>query len=127
MTEQYFIIGGAGFIGSHFVDRLRGEPSSAKVTIYDNFSSGRRWHFEKHHSDPRLSVVEGDVRDLDKLMAAMSGHQTVIHLASNPDIAKAVTQPDIDFYEGTFLTHQVVEAARRTGVTTILYASGSGI
>ncbi len=51
----------------------------------------------------------------------------MIHLASNPDIAKAVTQPDIDFYEGTFLTHQVIEAVRQCGVVAILYASGSGI
>jgi UDP-glucose 4-epimerase len=51
----------------------------------------------------------------------------VIHLASNPDIARAVTEPDIDFREGTYLTNNVVEAMRRSGTGTILYASGSGI
>src|SRR5262249_20161643 len=54
-------------------------------------------------------------------------HGTVIHLASNPDIAKAARQPDIDFYEGTLLTQQVVEAMRRCGAEAILYASGSGV
>ena len=44
----------------------------------------------------------------------MAGHDIVIHLASNPDIARAATEPDIDFREGTFLTQQVVEAMRRT-------------
>jgi UDP-glucose 4-epimerase len=125
--ERYIVVGGAGFIGSHFVDRLLNDPATGGVTVYDNFSSGRRWHLEQHLADPRFSVAEGDVKDLAAVTEAMSGHQTAIHLASNPDIAKAATQPDVDFYEGTFLTHQVVEAMRRSGVKTILYASGSGV
>jgi UDP-glucose 4-epimerase len=127
MTERYVVVGGAGFIGSHFVDRLLGDRSTAAVTVFDNFSSGRRWHLDTHAGDRRLQVVEGDVKDLETLTKAMAGHDTAIHLASNPDIAKAATQPDVDFYEGTFLTHQVVEAMRRAGVKTILYASGSGV
>ena len=125
--ERYIVVGGAGFIGSHFVDRLMGLPATGAVTIYDNFSSGRRWHVEQHLGDSRFSIVDGDVKDIDRLVEAMTGHHTVIHLASNPDIAKAASQPDVDFYEGTFLTHQVVEAMRRAGVGKILYASGSGV
>ena len=48
---------------------------------------------------------------------AVSGHEVAIHLASNPDIALAAIEPAIDFDQGTALTHHVVEAARRTGVT----------
>jgi UDP-glucose 4-epimerase len=61
------------------------------------------------------------------LTDAIRGHSLVIHLASNPDIARAVTEPEIDFYQGTLLTHNVVEAMRRAGVTRLLYASGSGV
>jgi UDP-glucose 4-epimerase len=57
----------------------------------------------------------------------MRGHEVVIHLASNPDIARAATDPAIDFDEGTLLTHHVVEAMRVTSTSTILYASGSGV
>ena len=57
----------------------------------------------------------------------MAGHDLVIHLASNPDIAAAMADPAIDFDEGTLITHHVVEAMRRTGVPTIAYASGSGV
>ncbi len=120
-------MGGAGFIGSHFVDRLLDDGKAEGVTVYDNFSSGRHWHVERHVGDPRFSIVKADVKDLAALTEAMKGHQTVIHLASNPDIAKAATEPDVDFYEGTCLTHQVVEAMRRTGTGKILYASGSGV
>ncbi|HXW24274.1 MAG TPA: NAD-dependent epimerase/dehydratase family protein [Xanthobacteraceae bacterium] len=124
---RYFIAGGAGFIGSHFVDRLLGDPATGRVTVYDNFSSGRRWHLEAHRADPRFAVHAAELEDLARLAAAMAGHDTVIHLASNPDIARAQVEPDIDFYEGTLLTQQVIEAMRRTGAKTILYASGSGV
>ena len=57
----------------------------------------------------------------------MKGINVVIHLASNPDIAKAAREPRIDFMQGTVLTESVVEAARISGVETVLYASGSGV
>src|SRR5260370_5714119 len=126
-SRQFFIVGGAGFIGSHFIDRLLADHSVSKLTIYDNFSSGREWQYQGHLSDPRLRVVRGDVQDLDPLTAAMQGHGVVIHLASNPDIARAAKEPDIDFRQGTYLTNNVLEAMRRSGVTRILYDSGSGI
>ena len=88
--DYYIIIGGAGFIGSHFTDRLLASPRTRRVTLYDNFSSGQEWHYAEHKSDPRLSVVRADVHDLAALKAAMTGHDTVIHLASNPDIARAL-------------------------------------
>lgn len=124
---RFVIVGGAGFIGSHFTDRLLARPETAAVTLYDNFTSGREWHYAHHAGDARLHVERGEVRDIDHLQAAMAGHDTVIHLASNPDIAKAMTDPTVDFHEGTELTHCVVEAMRRAGVGRILYASGSGI
>jgi UDP-glucose 4-epimerase len=125
--SRYAIVGGAGFIGSHFVDRLLEESGVRAVTLYDNFSSGREWHYAHHAGDDRLRVVRGDVSDIELLAATIRGHDVVIHLASNPDIARAATEPEIDFYEGTRLTNNVVEAMRRTGVRRILYASGSGV
>lgn len=129
MTQdrRYLIVGGAGFIGSHFTDRLLADPATLAVTLYDNFSSGREWHYAHHAADPRLAVVRGDVKDLDGLAAAMKGHGVVIHLASNPDIARAAVEPAVDFVEGTLLTHNVVEALRINGGGRLLYASGSGI
>jgi UDP-glucose 4-epimerase len=125
--SKYIIVGGAGFIGSHFTDRLLGDSAVKKVTLYDNFSSGREWHYEHHLNDPRFNVIRGDVENTINLTAAMMWHDVVIHLASNPDIAKAATQPDIDFWQGTALTNSVVEAMRCSGVKRLLYASGSGV
>jgi UDP-glucose 4-epimerase len=126
-SQRFFLVGGAGFIGSHFTDKLLSDAAITGVTLYDNFTSGREWHFEHHLRDSRFGVVRGDVKDLDALTRAMQGHDTVIHLASNPDIARAATEPDIDFREGTYLSNNVVEAMRRSGTKRILYASGSGV
>jgi UDP-glucose 4-epimerase len=97
------------------------------VTIFDNFSSGRAWHFKEHLSDKRLKVVTGDVKDLSALRQAMEGHEVVVHLASNPDIARATIEPEIDFREGTLLTQNVIEAMRTSSAKRILYSSGSGV
>ncbi len=121
------IVGGAGFIGSHFVERLLGDTAVESVTVYDNFSSGRYWHLEPFTADERLTVTEADVEDLKLLTDSVSGADTVIHLASNPDIARAATDPAVDFDQGTRLTHNVVEAVRLAGGGRILYASGSGV
>lgn len=127
MNEKYIILGGAGFIGGHFVDYLLDNNLTSGVTIYDNFSSGREWPYERHLKNKSFNVVKGDIKDLEKLKNAMASHDVVIHLASNPDIAKAAIEPDIDFREGTYLTQNVVEAMRLTSAKKILYASGSGV
>jgi UDP-glucose 4-epimerase len=121
------VVGGAGFIGSHFVDELLSNEHTEQVTVFDNFSSGRSWHLSRHEGDSRLRLIRGDVRELDGLVSAMSGCETVIHLASNPDIARAATEPAVDFDQGTLLTHHVVEAMRLSGAQRVLYASGSGV
>ena len=127
LLERVLVVGGAGFIGGHFVDRLLGDPATEAVSIFDNFSSGREWHIESHLDDPRFRVIRGEVGDLSALIEAAQGHTAMIHLASNPDIARAMVDPAIDFDQGTALTHHVVEALRQSDVQLLLYASGSGV
>jgi len=69
----------------------------------------------------------GDVKDLTSLRQAMEGHEGVVHLASNPDIARAAVEPEIDFREGTLLTQNVVEAMRTSSAKRILYSSCSSV
>ena len=127
VLRRVCIVGGAGFIGSHFVERLLDDPEIEQVRVFDNFTSGRRWHLRPFESDGRMAVIEADVEDLAALTEAVTGIDTIIHLASNPDIARAATDPAVDFDQGTRLTHHVVEAVRLAGGGRILYASGSGV
>jgi UDP-glucose 4-epimerase len=122
-----FLSGGAGFLGSHFVRRLLANPEVRRIVIYDNFSSGREGYLTDVRGDRRLEVIVGDIKDKKSVIAAMQGCELVIHLAANPDIAKAVTEPEIDFWEGTYLAQNVLEAMRLSGAKRLLYTSGSGV
>jgi UDP-glucose 4-epimerase len=124
--RQVFVSGGAGFIGSHLLPILL-RDDVGRVVVFDNFSSGRVSYLNDAVRDPRVRIVEADLKDLKGVTAAMAGCEIVFHLAANPDIAKAVTQPDIDFWEGTYLTQNVLEAMRVNKVRTIFYTSGSGV
>jgi UDP-glucose 4-epimerase len=125
--KSYFLVGGAGFVGSHFIDALLKQNDLEKITIFDNFSNGKEWHYADHKNDPRLSVIKADVKDLDVLTQAMQKHDAVMHFASNSDIAQAAKTPSIDFTDGIYLTFQVLEAARVTKIKRIIYISGSGV
>jgi UDP-glucose 4-epimerase len=124
--KTVFLTGGAGFIGANLVRRLLARDVE-KVTVYDNFSVGKPWHLDPYKDDKRLTIVTGDVRDLPTLTAAIAGHDTVFHLASNSDIARAAEDPLVDFDLGTMLTQYTLEAMRTTGVKRILFTSGSGV
>jgi len=127
MKMNYMIIGGAGFVGSHVTKRLFNEEPEAQIYVYDNFSSGRQEHLREIWGEERLHVIKADIKDLDTLVQSMQGIDMVYSLASNPDIAKAMVQPDIDFWEGTYLINNVIEAMRRNQVKKLIYASGSGV
>jgi UDP-glucose 4-epimerase len=120
------VVGGAGFIGSHMVDHLV-RRTEAQIVVFDCFASGRRSHLANHLRDPRLELVEGDLKDRSAITAALDGVQRVYHFASNPDIAKAMVEPDVDFWEGTYLAQNLLEAIRVQGVAELVFASGSGV
>lgn len=124
--KRYLITGGAGFIGAHLANRLL-DTTASEVVVYDNFKTGRRWHFGDRLKESRLQVVEADVSDQERLKAAMSGCDVVYHLAANSDIARAENDPGLDFWNSLCLTFHVLEAMRLVGVKRILFASGSGV
>ena len=122
---RFFITGGAGFLGSNLTNTIL-DRGLGPVTVFDNFLTGRREYLKaKPNSD--LSVVEGDVADTGALAAAVAGHDVVFHLAANSDIARAASDPLVDFDNGTGLTQSLLEAMRVTGVKRILFTSGSGV
>lgn len=126
--SRYLVVGGAGFIGSHLVERLLADPDPAlRVTVYDNLASGTRSRLGALGVDSRLSFVEADVADTAALRDSATDVDVCFHFAANPDIAAAAITPDIDFREGTQLTQNVLEALRTGAVKRLVYASGSGV
>src|SRR3989338_2533176 len=124
--RKAIVIGGAGFIGSNLAEAILSQEPKTPILIYDNFSSGKEWNLEEIKS-ANVEVIRSDVKDMARLCSAMAGVDVVYHFASNPDIARAINDPEVDFWEGTYLTNNVLEAMRRNQVKKIIYASGSGI
>jgi len=122
---KMFVIGGAGFIGSNLVDRL--VEKGYQVTVYDNFSSGRKELISQHFGKDGFTFIEEDLSDIEKLKDAMKGFEHVFHFAANPDIARGMVETDLDLREGTILTYNVLEAMRVNNVRRVLYSSGSGV
>jgi UDP-glucose 4-epimerase len=125
-VTRSFVAGGAGFLGSHLTRALLRRPDD-EVIVYDNLVSGSEAHLEGVLDDPRLRLVIADLQELDSVIDEMAGADHVYLFAANPDIAAAVHDPGIDFWQGTYLTHNVIEAVRINKVPRITYASGSGV
>jgi UDP-glucose 4-epimerase len=123
--ERCFLTGGAGFIGSHLVDRLLAEGKT--VTVYDNLSSGRREWIEHNIGQPGFTFIEADLLDMPQLKGAMAGHDLVIHLGANTDIPGGNQDVRLDLENCTIATHNTLEAMRATGIRRLLFASTSAI
>lgn len=126
MAEKFLVTGGAGFIGSNYVNRLldRGED----VVVYDNLSrvgapKNLNWLRQKYGSDSFQFVV-GDVRDASLLTSAVHGVDVIVHLASQVAVTNSVMDPRQDFEVNALGTFNVLEAARLSKTQpVILYAS----
>lgn len=123
MNQQTVVTGGAGFIGSHLVERLLGDGH--RVTVVDNFATGRKENLAGFRDHPNLIVQQVDVADFEALRPIMEGKDWVFHLAGLADIVPSIQRP-LDYHaanvDGTI---SVVESARLGGVKRVLYAASS--
>jgi UDP-glucose 4-epimerase len=120
----YFITGGAGFIGSAVVDKLAKRNG---ITVYDNLSTGKEEFISEHFGEKYFRFVKGDLLDVSKLAKEMRGHQSVWHMAANPDIRKGTASTMVDLEQNTLATYNVLECARRTDIKSFVFSSTSTI
>lgn len=121
---KIFITGGAGFIGSHLVDRL---INSGEITIYDNLSSGRKEFIQHHLDKPNFHFIPADLLDFDTLSKAITNHDIVFHLAANPDVRAGIADTKLDLQQGTVATCNVLEAMKVNQIRKIIFASSSTV
>jgi UDP-glucose 4-epimerase len=117
------VTGGAGFIGSHLVDRLIADGGS--VRVFDSLVVGRRSNLRQHEGNPRLRIIEGDVADKGAVMQACAGADRVFHLAARADIVPSIQEPEAYFRANVDGTFNVLEAARAGGVGRFVYVASS--
>jgi UDP-glucose 4-epimerase len=119
-----YVIGGAGFIGSHLVERL---AERGDVTILDNLTIGKREFLQKGLSTGRVKLVVGDALDLDLLKTSMAGHDVVFHLAANPEARWGLERTRLDLEQGTIATYNALEAARTAGIREFVFSSSGTV
>ena len=121
------VTGGAGFIGSHLVDRLLSEGNF--VVAYDNLSLGRLENLEEASKNPNFKFVEGDILDREKFWNVFktNNFDIVFHMAANSDIAKSHANPDVDFDNTFRTTYETLLAMKEFGIKKLVFASTSAI
>jgi UDP-glucose 4-epimerase len=122
---KHFVTGGAGFIGSHLVDRLidRGE----EVAVYDNLSSGKKKNIEHHFANSNFGFIQRDILDLEKMTSEMKDSDFVWHIAASADIKKGMENIDLDFNNNILGTHNVLKAMASNKIKKIVFASSSTV
>jgi UDP-glucose 4-epimerase len=119
------VTGGAGFIGSHLVERLLADGHA--VTVYDNLSTGRLEFLAEARSRAGFRLVEGDLLDPARLGEALRDHDVVFHLAANADVRFGLHHPRRDLEQNTIGTFNVLEAMRAAGVRRIAFSSTGSV
>ena len=115
------VTGGAGFIGSHMVDRLLAEGH--EVAVIDNGSTGRRANLD--HVASRVYLEEADIATSDPWVRVFEGADWVIHLAALADIVPSIENPRGYFQANVVGTLNILEACRAAGVKRFVYAASS--
>lgn len=117
------VTGGAGFIGSHLVDRLLADGH--EVTVIDNFSTGRPQNLEHQKRNKNLSLHELDIANAESIEPLFEGADWVFHIAALADIVPSIQNPASYYSSNVVGTFSVLEAARKHGVKRFVYAASS--
>ncbi|MEM3638313.1 MAG: SDR family NAD(P)-dependent oxidoreductase [Conexivisphaerales archaeon] len=120
-----FVTGGAGFIGSHLVDRLLEE--GYEVTAYDNLTEGRIENLAHLKNDRRFKFIKGDMRDAKLLMKEVKGHDVVFHMAAQANIRKSLEDHYGDLQNNLLGHLNLLEAMLKNEVSDLVFASTSAL
>ncbi len=119
------VTGGAGFIGSHLVDRLINDGYS--VSVVDNMSCGCMENLEQHSGISHLVVHKVDIKDEDELNRIFVGHDVVFHMAAQANIRKSLTDHKSDLENNVVGTLNVLEAMSKNKIKDLVFASTSAV
>ena len=123
---RYFVTGGAGFIGSNFVEMLLANSniSASKVTVYDKFTyAGNLQNLRASKFDSRLDIIIGDICNRGELENAMAEHDIVVHFAAESHVDRSIDSAEPFVMTNVYGTLNVLESARSLEVKTVIHIS----
>jgi len=122
---RYFVTGGAGFIGSNYVEHLfQSVKDVTGVTIYDKFTyAASPKNYQEFVDDSRLSVIKGDICDSNLLENSMAGHDYVVHFAAESHVDRSIDEASVFVKTNVLGTFNVLEASRKVGIRTVIHIS----
>ena len=118
---KVMVTGGAGFIGSHLVDKL--VANGDEITVIDNFSTGRIENLK--HTQNQIEIIEGDLSDLNYLRDLVKGKQLIFHLAALADIVPSIKNPKQYFKANVTGTLNLLQACVDQNISKFIYAASS--
>lgn len=121
--KKVIVTGGAGFIGSHLVEKLVKEKY--KVTVLDNLVTGRLENLADVKKERNLLFVKADITQLEKINKYFKGVDWVFHLAALADIIPSIVEPYEYHRANVNGTIAVLEACRKNGIKKLIYAASS--
>jgi dTDP-glucose 4,6-dehydratase len=120
---KLFVTGGAGFIGSNYVRHVLG-TSDDEVTVFDALTyAGNLDNLKDLADDSRYRFVKGDITDRAAVLAAMDGHDTVVHFAAESHVDRSIVDPDVFVRTNCDGTNVMCDVARQVGVDRFLHIS----
>jgi UDP-glucose 4-epimerase len=122
---RVLVTGGAGFIGSHLVDRLM--TDGHKVRVLDNLTSGSMKNLRQWEGHPSFEFMRGDLLDRETTRKAVKGCAHIYHLAANPEVQAKKAGPEEHFRQNIEATYSLLEAIRGSTVNLLAFASSSTV
>ena len=123
--DKILVTGGAGFIGSHIVDRLLAE--GVKVRVLDDLSTGDKANLAAHKNNSSFQFIEGDIREYDQVKNAVDGVDTVIHEAALVSVTLSVENPLLSHGINLNGTVNLLKACVDANVKRFVFASSCAV